>query len=129
MYSCCYSIPPPPPLCANDNDMLEYLSKSLTDIEGLFPGCGIIIAGDFNHLNIKNLSRQFQLKQLVHLPTRDTNTLDLVLTNMHSFYEPNSATFHSPFGLSDNCVILLYPKQRESTSNTKKIVYKRDTRP
>jgi exonuclease III len=117
------------PPCANDNDMLEYLSKSLTDIEGLFPGCGIIIAGDFNHLNIKNLSRQFQLKQLVHLPTRGTNTLDLILTNMHSFYEPNSAISHPPFGLSDHCVILLYPKQRESTSNTKKIVYKRDTRP
>ncbi len=109
--------------------MLEYLTKSLTDIEGLFPGCGIIIAGDFNHLNIKNLSRQFQLKQLVHLPTRGTNTLDLILTNMHSFYEPNSAISHPPFGLSDHCVILLYPKQRESTSNTKKIVYKRDTRP
>ena len=109
--------------------MLEYLSKSLTDIEGLFPGCGIIIAGDFNHLNNKNLSRQFQIKQLVHLPTRGTNTLDLVLTNLHSFYEPNSATSHPPFGLSDHCVITLYPKQREFISTTKKVIYKRDTRP
>ena len=117
------------PPCANDNEMLEYLSKSLTDIEGLFPGCGIIIAGDFNHLNIKNLARQFQLKQLVHLPTRGMNTLDLVLTNLHPFYESNSATSHPPFGLSDHCVITLYPKQRESNPTTKKVIYKRDTRP
>ena len=41
--------------------MLEYLSKSLTDIERFLPGCGIVIVGDFNHLNIKNLSRQLQL--------------------------------------------------------------------
>ena len=66
------------PPSANDNDMSKYLSKSLRDIEGFLPGCCIIIAGDFSHLNIKNLSRQFQLKQLVHLPTRGMNTLDLV---------------------------------------------------
>ena len=75
------------------------------------------------------MSRQFQIKQLVHLPTRGTNTLDLVLTNLHSFYEPNSATSHPPFGLSDHCVITLYPKQREFISTTKKVIYKRDTRP
>ena len=66
---------PPSP---NNNDMLKYLSKSLTDTEGFLPGCSIIIAGDFNQLNIKNLSRQFQ--QLAHLPIRGTNTLDPVLT-------------------------------------------------
>ena len=70
---------------ASNNIMLEYLSKTLMTIEGHFPGCGIILAGGFNHLDIKIISRQFQLKQLVHLPTRGTNMLDLVLTNLHSF--------------------------------------------
>ena len=74
------------PPSASNNIMLEYLSKTLTTVEGLFPGCGIILAGDFNHLDIKIISCQFQLKHLVHLPTRGTNTLDLVLTNLHSFY-------------------------------------------
>ena len=100
--------------------MLEYLS---------FPGCGIILAGDFNHLDIKTISRQFQLKQLVHLPTRGTNTLDLVLTNLHSFYPVNAAVLHPPFGLSDHSTIILFPKQREPKPNRKKLIYKRDTRP
>ena len=37
------------PPSASNNIMLEYLSKTLTTVEGLFPGCGIILAGDFNH--------------------------------------------------------------------------------
>lgn len=63
---------------ANNNIMTEHLANSLIEIEGQFPGCGIIIAGDFNKLNVKVLERQFQLKQLVHLHTRGNNTLDLV---------------------------------------------------
>ena len=55
--------------------MLEYLAKSLTDIEGHYPGCGIILAGDFNRLNVSRLSRQFRMKQLVHLHTRGDQTL------------------------------------------------------
>ena len=57
------------------------------------------------------------------------NTLDFVLTNRHSFCEPSAATSHPPFGLSDHCVITLYPKRRERNPTTKKVIYKRDTRP
>ena len=97
--------------------MLEYLSKTLTTIEGHFPGCGIILAGDFNHLDIKIISCQFQLKQLVHLPTCGTNTLDLVLTNLYSFYPVNAVVLHPPFRLSDRSTITLFPKQREPKPN------------
>lgn len=114
---------------ANDINMLEYLFKSLTDIEGLYPGCGIILAGDFNHLNILSLSRQFRLKQLIHLPTRGTNTLDLMLTNLHTFYPTKPAVLHPPFGLSDHSTISIFPKLREPKPNEKKIIHKRDTRP
>ena len=73
-----------PPL-SNDNTILEYLNESLSKVEGLFPGCAIILAGDFNQLNIKHLSNSFQMKQLVKSPTRGSNILDLVLTNIHRF--------------------------------------------
>lgn len=117
------------PPSADDTEMLEYLSTSLTDIEGLFPGCGIIIAGDFNRLKIQTFCRNFSLKQLVQIPTRGTNTLDLVITNLQSFYQFDSIISHPPFGLSDHYVITIQPRQRDPKPNYKKVVYKRDTRP
>ena len=53
------------PPSSNDHEILEYLFESLTEVEGLHPGCAIIIAGDFNKLDIKILKRNFQLKQLI----------------------------------------------------------------
>ena len=64
------------PPSADDNELLEYISSTLTSIEGNFPGCGIIITGDFNQLNVRDLCRNFNLKQLVRVPTRGRNTLD-----------------------------------------------------
>ena len=75
-----------PPRCSN-TDLFQYLSDSLSLLESLFPGCGIIIAGDFNHFDTKDLCRDFQLKQLVDKPTRGAKILDLILTNMHTFYD------------------------------------------
>jgi hypothetical protein len=45
----------------------EYLIKiaSLTRIESLYPGCGLILTGDFKRLDIKQLRINFGLKQLV----------------------------------------------------------------
>ena len=36
-----------------NDEMLEYLNALLMVAEGMFPGCGIIIAGDFNKLEVK----------------------------------------------------------------------------
>ena len=80
----------------------------------MYPGSfAIIIAGDFNKLNIK--LRNFQLKQLVRSPTRGSNILDLVLTNLHIFYDPTSIEILPPPSL---CYQI-----------TTRTVLKRDTRP
>ena len=47
---------------AADNIMLDYLCRSLVTAEGHYTGCGIIIAGGFNHLNVKHLCYEFNLK-------------------------------------------------------------------
>lgn len=49
--------------------MVDYLTSSLTAIEGRYPGCGISLTGDFNRQNINQLTAQFRLKQLVPVPT------------------------------------------------------------
>ena len=67
--------------------MLDYLSTTLTTIEGQYPGCGILLSGDFNRLNVSRLRTQFKLKQLVCKPTRGDQILDLVLTNFPQLYD------------------------------------------
>ena len=43
----------------NDSEMLNYLIESMSSIEANYFGCGVIILGDFNRLNI---SRQGEEK-------------------------------------------------------------------
>ena len=116
------------PPSADDSELLEYISLTLTCIEGNFPGCGIIIAGDFNQLNVRYLCRNFNLKQLVRVPTRGRNTLDLIITNLHSYYQPETISY-PPFGLPDHSVIAIEPRFRDPKSNHKKVIYKRNTSP
>ena len=42
-----------PSSLTDDSEILEYLSTFLTWVESHFPGCGVILAGDFNRLDIK----------------------------------------------------------------------------
>jgi hypothetical protein len=67
--------------------MLEYLQSSLELLETRYPNCGLILAGDFNKLPIRHITRQFQLRQIVNFNTKGTSELDLILTNLSNFYE------------------------------------------
>ena len=64
------------PPSASDTAIMEYLIKCLSSIESCYPNCGFLIAGDLNRLQITRLRNNFQLKQIVHFPTRGRRTLD-----------------------------------------------------
>lgn len=64
------------PAGASDAAVADYHTSALTSIEGHNPGCGNLLTGDFNHLNINKLLVQFRLKQLVQVPNRGERTLD-----------------------------------------------------
>ncbi|PFX15723.1 hypothetical protein AWC38_SpisGene20057 [Stylophora pistillata] len=98
------------PPSASDPAIMEYLIKCLSTIESYYPNCGILLAGDFNRLQITRLRNNFQLKQMVHFPTRGRRTLDLVLTNISEYYQ--DPIERPPFGLSDHASIELQPKER-----------------
>lgn len=99
---------------ASDAAMIGYLISSLTTIEGRFPGCGIILSGDFNRLNINRLQTQFKLKQLVRVPTRGDRTLDLILANVPQVYNKDLVQTFPPFGLSDHVVAKLHAQHQQS---------------
>ena len=65
--------------------MRDHLFQSLLLAESRFPNCALIVAVDFNQLDVKSIQRHFRLKQIVKKPTRKNAILDLVLTNMHGF--------------------------------------------
>ena len=63
-------------------DMIEYLTTCMDNVLRQRPSSGIVIAGDFNQLKLKELCNRFYLKNSVKKPTRGQNTLDQILTNM-----------------------------------------------
>ena len=75
------------PPTADDQQMMNYLINTLSEIESSMPNAAIILTGDFNRLNIARLATQFHLKQLVKFPTPAERTLDLILTNLNKFYQ------------------------------------------
>ena len=112
---------------ADDNFICEDLFNSLATTESTYPNCALIIAGDFNRLDITWLKRHFQLKQIMKTPTRKDAILDLVLTNLYDHYD-KPQTF-PPFGLSDHNTISVSALARKSGSAPDKFILKRDLRP
>ena len=112
---------------SNDDQMKEYLFDTLSKIESSHPNCGILLAGDFNRLDVSQISNcHFRLKQLVNFATRGDNTLDLILTNWSEYYQ--KPVKFPPFGLSDHCTIKITPKVRSKRENSIKKVFVRDLR-
>ena len=48
------------PTGANDTAMVDYLFSSLTTMEGRYPGCGILLTGDFNRLENQSATNAIQ---------------------------------------------------------------------
>ena len=64
------------PPSAPDSKMQDYLLNCLTSIESQHPNSGILLVGDLNHLNETTLKSNFNLKQIVHFPTRGKSFLE-----------------------------------------------------
>ena len=88
-----------PPL-DDEAGLAKYLISSLDSVLDKNPNAGIFLVGDFNRFNFRILSNNFNLRQLVKAPTRGSETLDLILTNLFEHYsEPDIL---AGIGLSDH---------------------------
>ena len=112
---------------ANDSAFLEYLERCLSSIETRYFNCGLCLVGDFNRLQTTRLRNNYNLKQIVHFPTRGKRTLDLVLTNLQDHYE--TPTQRPPLGLSDHMSIEVQPKARIKSNSSTTTIQSRDMRP
>ena len=86
---------------------MDYLLNTLSKIECSYPNAGLLLTGDFNRADTKQLRNQFRLTQTVKFPTRGARTLDLILTNVAIYYDTPQS--FPPFGLSDHSTIVMCP--------------------
>ena len=115
------------PPSADDNHLINYLMHSLSRVECSIPNAGVILAGDFNRADVSQLLTQFRLSQMVKFETRGERTLDMILTNLNTFYK--DADRFPPFGLSDHHSVGIFPQQRiKENISTRKIAHIRNSK-
>ena len=74
--------------------------------------------GDFNHMPDNRLKSNYYLKQIVKKPTRLNAKLDLIYTNMASYYQEPKVD--AALGLSDHQVVVCSPKPSYTISQPRK---------
>ena len=84
-----------PPKAPNERELVEYIAHTVTNVKIKHLDCRVVICGDFNKANIKPLNNK-GVKQVVRAPTRGSNVLDLIITDMSKLYK--QANIISPIG-------------------------------
>ncbi len=95
------------PPCANAKDALRELYSAISEQQTNNPDGFFIIAGDFNHANLKTVLPKFY--QHVNFATRGNNTLDSVYTTVKHAYK---AEPRPHLGYSDHISVMLIPAYR-----------------
>ena len=95
-----------PPL-ADNNVLQDYLIATLDNLLSENPDAGIMLLADFNHFDYKTLCHISSLKQIAKKRTQQSALLDLILTNVHKWY--NEPEILPAIGLSDHQSVLFTP--------------------
>ncbi|KAI8493284.1 hypothetical protein Bbelb_292880 [Branchiostoma belcheri] len=68
----------------------------------------ILMGGDFNRVDISRLCTSHNLRQLVDRPTTDQAILDLIITNLNSYY--STPIISDPLATSDHNTVIMQAK-------------------
>ncbi len=91
----------------NRSEALNYLYQHISEQQTAHPDAFLILAGDFNHADLKSVS--LKIYQHVDFPTRGKNTLDFVYTTQRGAYK---ALPLPHLGASDHITVMLMPAYR-----------------
>ena len=71
-------------------DTIDHIIDTIKVLRAKFSNdVNFIIGGDFNRLNIGDILDSYgALKQVISVPTRNTATLEIILTDLHTMYHP-----------------------------------------
>ena len=69
---------------------IEHIIESIHIIRAMYDNdVHFLLGGDLNRVNINRILDSYgALKQIISIPTRNSATLELLITDMHSFYHP-----------------------------------------
>ncbi|KAI8494998.1 hypothetical protein Bbelb_269840 [Branchiostoma belcheri] len=107
-----------PPSSPHQDLLLDHLVSVTDDIRTRNPEAGIILLGDFNHLDISQLCNGNNLSQVIKEPTRGQAMLDLIITNLDKHYK--TPQILGPLGLSDHNTVLWEPQTTRKENFTKR---------
>ncbi|KAK1796835.1 hypothetical protein P4O66_000923 [Electrophorus voltai] len=102
------------PPSANTREALQELYGAISELQNVHPDGLFIVAGDFNHANLKSVLPKFH--QLVNFATRGANALDLVYTNISGAYR---AVPRPHLGYSDHMSVMLITPYRPIVRRSK----------
>ncbi|KAK3561458.1 hypothetical protein QTP86_002817 [Hemibagrus guttatus] len=112
-----YSVQMYIPPSANAKEVLCELNGAISGLQNAHPDRLFIIAGDFNHANLKSVLPKFH--QHVDFAMRGTNTLDLVYTNILDAYR---AEPHPHLDYSDHISVMLISAYRLLIRRSKQVL-------
>lgn len=92
------------PPSANASVAVDILQTSVNKLQSAHPDGIFIVAGDFNHANLRTVLPKFH--QHVTCPTRGDKTLDHVYSNVCGAYKVSA---HPHLGQSDHLTLFLTP--------------------
>ena len=92
----------------------SYIIERIDSVKSAHPDCGVILLGDFNTLDVTNILTNHTLKQLVREPTRGNSVLDLVISNLASYYNKPVVSAH--LGSSDHFSVHWVPNPNYDSS-------------
>ncbi len=98
---------PPSSNNINRSEALHDLYQHISEQQTAHPDAFLILAGDFNHADLKNVFPK--IHQHVAFPTRGKNTLDFVYTTQRGAYK---ALPLPHLGASDHITVMLMPAYR-----------------
>ena len=120
-----------PPRSRKKSDLIEHITLTLHLLKLEHQDAHIIIAGDKNDLQMNKLTGiDSSIKQMISQPTRGTNTLDVVLTDLHRFYSepdivnPISVDISGKGVPSDHFGIVLAPRRNSDAAVNKQKIMK-----
>ncbi|XP_063344797.1 interferon-induced very large GTPase 1-like [Pelmatolapia mariae] len=102
---------------ANAEEALWELYTKISDLQNTHPYGLFIVAGDFNHANLKSVLPRFH--HYVDFATRGENTLDLVYTNIPGAYR---AEPRPHLAYSDHISVMLIPAYRPLVRRSKPVL-------
>src|SRR6218665_2604970 len=76
----------PPKYSYPIKDIYDYIEATLDELLHLYPNASVVLAGDFNKLNIAEVSARTGLQPQVKTPTRGEKVLDMLMTSAPSSY-------------------------------------------